>query len=69
MTYFHNMNTEKKLQRPRKGKMIGGVCAAIGNSLNIDPTILRIVWLLTILLAGTGLLAYIICWLLIPLES
>jgi len=63
------MNTEKKLQRPRKGKMIGGVCAAIGNSLNIDPTILRIVWLLTILLAGTGLLAYIICWLLIPLES
>ena len=59
----------EKLQRPRKGKMIGGVCAAIGNSLNIDPTILRIVWLLTILLAGTGLLVYIICWLLIPLES
>jgi len=49
-----------------RNKMIGGVCSGLANYLDIDPTIVRIVWALLILGAGFGLLAYIICWIVIP---
>lgn len=62
------METIKKFYRPRNGKVIGGVCAAIANYFNFDPTILRIFWALTVLLAGTGFIIYLVCWLLIPIE-
>jgi len=56
----------KRLTRDMRNKMIGGVCSGLANYLDIDPTIVRIVWALLILGAGFGLLAYIICWIVIP---
>ncbi|HNV34546.1 MAG TPA: PspC domain-containing protein [Bacillota bacterium] len=56
----------RRLTRDTRNKMIGGVCAGLANYLDIDPTIVRIVWALLILGAGFGLLAYIICWIVIP---
>jgi len=45
--------------------MLGGVCGGIGEYLDIDPTIIRLLWAL-FLLTGVGIIAYIIAWLIIP---
>ena len=56
---------EKKLYRNTANKMIAGVCAGIAEYANIDPTVVRVIWAL-IALSGAGLLAYLICALIIP---
>jgi phage shock protein PspC (stress-responsive transcriptional regulator) len=49
--------------------MLGGVCTGIGSHLDIDPTVVRLVWVaLTLLSLGTGILVYLIAWVLIPEE-
>ncbi len=59
---------EKKLYRSRKDKKIAGVCGGLAKYLNVDATIIRLIWVLAVLFAGGGLLAYIICALIIPDE-
>ena len=49
--------------------MIGGVCGGIGEYFNVDPTLIRLVWILFLFAGGAGLLAYIIAWIIIPLEK
>ena len=57
----------KKLTRSENNKKIAGVCGGIGEYFNIDPTIVRILWIAGIFLSlGTGVLAYLLCWFLIP---
>lgn len=63
------MENEKKIVRPREGRKIAGVCQSLANFFGLDVSIIRIVWLLAVLLAGTGLLAYLVCWLVIPEEG
>ena len=63
------MENGKKIMRSREGRKIAGVCQALANFFGLDVSIIRIVWLLAVLLAGTGLLAYLICWLVIPEEG
>jgi phage shock protein C len=47
-------------------KMICGVCGGIGEYLGIDPTVVRLLWVLLSVLGGAGLLAYIIAAIIIP---
>jgi phage shock protein C len=56
------------LRRSRYDKKIGGVCAGVARYLDLDTNLVRLVWLLTFLLAGTGFVAYVICWIVIPIE-
>ena len=56
---------DKKLSRSNN-KMIGGVCAGIADYLGLDPTIVRIVWVLMLFLAGFGILLYLILWIIMP---
>ncbi len=56
---------EKKLSRSNN-KMIGGVCAGIAEYLGLDPTIVRIVWILLLFFAGFGILLYLILWIIMP---
>ncbi len=58
----------KRLYRSKTDTMIGGVCAGLAKYLNIDPTIVRLVFVLMLLLGGHGLLVYLILWLVIPQE-
>ena len=51
------MEEKKRLTRSNNG-MIGGVCAGLAEYLNLDPTIVRIVWVLMVLFAGFGILLY-----------
>ena len=55
----------KKLYRIEQGKLIAGVCGGIAEYLNIDPTVIRLIWAL-VALSGTGILAYIICAIIMP---
>ena len=57
---------KKKLYRNTKNKMIGGVCAGVADYFNIDPTIVRILWVLVGLLAFAGVILYSICMFIIP---
>ena len=57
----------KKIYRSNK-KVIAGVCGGLGEYFNIDPTIVRVLWVLITLftmLIG-GIIAYILCWIIIP---
>ncbi len=55
----------KKLYKSRN-KMVCGVCAGIAEFFNIDPTIIRVIWAVLAFCFGSGILAYIICALIIP---
>lgn len=59
---------EKKLYRSRKEKKMAGVCGGIATFFKIDPTIVRLIWVLAVLCAGTGVVLYIACALVIPEE-
>ena len=58
---------QKRLYRHNEGKMIAGVCAGLAEYLNIDPTVIRLIWAL-IGLSGAGVLAYLIAALIIPVK-
>jgi phage shock protein C len=58
----------KRLMRSSRDKKLGGVCAGLAEYFDLDPTIVRIVWLLAIFLGGTGLLLYLILWIALPLA-
>lgn len=58
----------KRVYRSRNEKVIAGVCGGLGEYFGIDPVIIRIVWVLLVICAGTGILAYILAWILIPKE-
>lgn len=54
------MSNTKKLYRDVDNEKVAGVCAGLADYLDLDVTLIRVIWLILILCAGTGLLAYII---------
>ena len=64
------MSEPKKMVRPRIGRKLAGVCAAIANYANIDVTVVRVAYtLLTIFTAFSGAIVYLILMLIIPEEE
>ena len=59
----------KRLYRSKKDRMICGVCGGIANYFNIDPTLVRLAFVLIAMGAGSGFLAYIIAAIIIPDED
>ena len=59
---------KKRLMRSSTDKKIAGVCAGLADYFDMDPTIIRVLWLIAVLCFGTGLLAYIILWIVLPLA-
>ncbi|WP_288314104.1 PspC domain-containing protein [uncultured Eubacterium sp.] len=58
----------KKLYKSTTDRKLCGVCAGIANYLNIDPTVVRLLWALITFVGGAGVIAYIVCALVIPDE-
>ncbi len=56
----------KKLYRVPEGKFLAGVCTGLAQYLNVDVTVIRLIWAVATLFAFAGLLAYIICIFIIP---
>lgn len=61
------MDMSRKLYRSSRDRMLCGVCGGIGEYLNVDPTLIRLVWAV-VACSGTGLLAYLLAAVIIPLE-
>jgi phage shock protein C len=59
---------EKKLTKSGSNKVIAGVCGGLAEYFNIDATLVRLGWVLFALLGGSGILAYLICALIIPSQ-
>jgi phage shock protein C len=59
----------KKLYRSETDKVIAGVCAGIADFFDIDPTLVRIAFVLITIFGGGGIILYIILWLIIPSEE
>ncbi len=58
----------KRLMRSSRDKKIGGVCAGLAEYFDLDPTLVRVLWLLAIFFAGTGFLVYMVLWIVLPLA-
>ena len=57
---------DKKLTRSKTNRTICGVCGGIATYLNMDPTVVRLIWALVTLFGGVGLIGYIVAALIIP---
>lgn len=60
------MGRMKRLYRSRKEKILGGVCGGIAEYFEADPTIVRLITVLLLLLTGVAFLVYLIAWLIVP---
>ncbi len=60
---------KRRLYKIEEGKMIDGVCGGIAEFFNIDPTIVRLIWALLCVFGGSGIIAYIVCAIIIPRKS
>jgi len=56
----------KRLYRSKKDRMIAGVCGGLAEYFDIDPVIVRVILLILLFGAGTGFLAYVILWIVVP---
>lgn len=58
----------KTLHRSSTNRVFCGVCGGLGEYFNVDPTLIRLLWIILICSFGTGLLAYLIAAIIIPLD-
>ncbi len=63
-----NNTLYKKLYRSRSERKIAGICGGLGIYFKIDPSIIRLIFILFFLAGGMALLIYLIMWVLVPLE-
>jgi phage shock protein C len=59
---------KRRFARYSADKKIAGVCAGVARYFDLDSSLVRAVWLLCVFLGGTGLVAYIVLWIVMPLD-
>jgi len=62
------MENVRKIYRSRTERILGGVCGGLGEYLNVDPTIIRLIFVVLFFGGGSGGLIYLIMWILVPEE-
>ena len=60
------MEEPRKLYRSQSQRMIAGVCGGLADYFNIDATLVRVLFLLLAVFGGTGLVIYIVMWVIVP---
>ncbi|HEY4687773.1 MAG TPA: PspC domain-containing protein [Anaerolineae bacterium] len=60
---------EKRLYRSRTDRMIGGVCGGLGKYFGVDPSLVRLAFVLLFVFGGSGFLLYLILWIVLPEEG
>jgi phage shock protein PspC (stress-responsive transcriptional regulator) len=61
--------TTRSLVRPRRGRMIAGVCAGLARRFGTTPTTMRVIFVVSCLLPGPQFLVYAALWVLVPSED
>jgi phage shock protein PspC (stress-responsive transcriptional regulator) len=57
----------KRLYRSRKEMILGGICGGIAEHIDVDPSLIRLVWIVVSLISlGTGIIVYLAAWIIIP---
>ncbi|MBR9690153.1 PspC domain-containing protein [Candidatus Woesearchaeota archaeon] len=58
----------KRLYRSKKNRMIAGVCGGLGEYMDVDPTLIRLIWVTLTIFTGIvfGVLIYLFAWIIIP---
>ena len=64
----YNMRN-KQLRRLRKGRVVAGVCTGLADYFSIDVTLVRLVFAVLTVFGGTGILFYLVAWLILPEED
>ncbi|MEJ5292893.1 MAG: PspC domain-containing protein [Candidatus Methanosuratincola sp.] len=59
-------NVPKRLYRSNSNRILGGVCGGIAEYFNVDPVIVRLIWIVFTVIYGFGILLYLIAWVIIP---
>jgi len=62
-------NGTKRLYRVREGRVVAGVCAGLAAYFGVDPTLVRLAFVLVTLFGGLGVLFYLFAWIVIPEEG
>ncbi len=57
------------ISRSRQNRIFGGVAAGLGEYLSIDPIVIRVLFVVSVLLSGIGILLYLIMWIVLPEEK
>ena len=60
---------KKQLMRSGHDKKIAGVCAGVAHYLDMDPTIVRVIWGVLAFCYGSGIVSYIILWIIAPVAT
>ena len=66
--YARDMARSTELARPRNGRVIAGVCAALARRFGMSPRVVRVLFVLSCLLPGPQILAYVVLWIVLPAE-
>ncbi|MDO4462134.1 MAG: PspC domain-containing protein [Bacteroidia bacterium] len=56
------------LKRPKSNRMLAGVCSGLAKHFSLDPTLVRLAWAILVLIGGTGILLYLLMWIIVPEE-
>lgn len=59
----------RKLYRSRSQRMLAGVCGGLAEYFNVDATLIRVLFLILAVFGGTGLVIYVVMWLIVPDAS
>jgi phage shock protein C len=66
---YRDAMERKRLERATKDKWLGGVCGGLGRYFDIDPTIVRLIFIVAFFGFGTGLLVYLVLWFVMPRSA
>jgi phage shock protein C len=58
-----------RLYRSRSQKMISGVCGGLGEYFDVDPVLIRLLFVVTAFISGVGILAYLVLWIVVPFDG
>ena len=62
------VDTTRKLYRSKSNRQLAGVCGGLAQYFNIDPTLVRVLFILLAVLGGSGLVLYLAMWIIVPSE-
>ncbi len=62
------MDPTRKLQRSRTDRKLAGICGGLAQYFNVDPTLVRVLFVLLAVLGGSGLVLYLAMWIIVPNE-
>jgi phage shock protein C len=62
------MDPPRKLYRSKTNRQVAGVCGGLAEHFNLDPTLIRVLFVLLAVLGGSGVILYVAMWIIVPKE-